>query len=147
MTPRSPKRLNVALWTAQVLLFLFFVSAGINHAIRPIEAVMKMSPWAGDVPRRLLRFIGIAELSGAVGVLVPALTRILPGVTPLAAAGLGIIMFLAIPFHIMRGEMNVIGLNFIVLLVAAFVAWGRSRKLPIRHEHDLAVGGRPRMTH
>ena len=123
--------MNISLWIAQVLLFLFFGMAGVMHGLFPVEEVAKSAPWADDVPVALLRFIGFAELAGAVGVLVPALTRIKPNLTPAAALGCLAIMVLAAIFHLSRGETGIIGMHITVALVAAFVWWGRSRKVPI----------------
>ena len=92
---------------------------------------MKTSPWITGIPVALARFIGFAELAGAIGLVLPAVTRVKPWLTPLAAVGLAIVMGLAIPFHIMRGEANVIGLHAIVVALSVFVAWGRYRKVPI----------------
>ena len=79
-----------------------------------------------------MHFIGWAELAAGVGLVLPAALRIVPILTPLAAVGLAVIMGLAIPFHIMRGEANVIALHVVVCL-SVFVAWGRLRRVPIRH--------------
>jgi hypothetical protein len=124
--------MNITLWIAQVLLFLFFAGAGIVHGFFPVEEAAKNAPWADDVPVALLRFIGISELAGAIGVLVPALTRIKPFLTPLAALGCLTIMVLAAMFHISRGEMGMVPVNLSVALVSGFVWWGRSRKIPIQ---------------
>jgi hypothetical protein len=62
---------------------------------------------------------------------LPAATRVMPWLTPFAAAGLAVIMALAVPFHLMRGEANLIGLHVVVALLAAFVAWGRSTRARI----------------
>jgi hypothetical protein len=114
-----------------VVLALFFLMAGINHGIKPLEEAVKSSPWIAGIPVGLARFIGFAELAGAVGLILPAVTRIQPWLTPLAAVGLAIIMGLAVPFHIMRGEANIIGMHVIVVALSVFVAWGRYRKAPI----------------
>lgn len=125
--PASGRGLSTALWVVQVLLALFFVMAGINHGVRPIGDAMKTSPWIEGVPFALVRFIGFAELAGALGLILPAVTRIKPELTRLAAVGLAIVMGLAVPFHIMRGEANVIGLHVIVVALSVFVVWGRKR--------------------
>ena len=74
---------------------------------------------------------GTAELAGALGLLLPALTRIKPSLTPLAAAGLVTIMALASVFHATRGESGGIVVNLVLGSVAAFIAWGRYKKAPI----------------
>jgi uncharacterized membrane protein YphA (DoxX/SURF4 family) len=123
--------LKIGLWVVQVLLALFFLMAGFNHGIRPIAEAAKTSPWIMGIPAGLARFIGFAELAGAAGLILPAALRIKPLLTPLAAVGLAIIMALAVPFHVMRGEANVIGMHLVVVALSAFVAWGRFRKAPI----------------
>ena len=123
--------MNGALWIVQVLLALFSLAEGWNLGLRPLNDTIESSPWAAGVPATLVRFIGFAELAAGVGLVVPAATRIVPILTPLAV-GLAVIMGLAIPFHIMRGEANVIALHIVVVGLCAFVAWGRFRRLPIR---------------
>ena len=123
--------LHVTLWIAQVLLAAFFLLAGINHGLRPLAVVAQSAPWVAGIPAWLVRFIGFAELAGGLGVVLPAATRVMPWLTPLAAAGLAVIMALAVPFHVMRGEANVIGLHVVVVVFALFVAWGRSTRARI----------------
>jgi putative oxidoreductase len=129
-TPRS-KVLHIALWVAQVLLALFFLSSGLGRALMPIHkmAAAPNMAWSAAVPAALLRFIGIAEAIGAVGLVLPAATRIKPGLTPLSAAGLLLVMVLAAGFHVMRNETVVF--NLVFGAVAAFIAWGRWKKAPI----------------
>jgi uncharacterized membrane protein YphA (DoxX/SURF4 family) len=131
--PSKPtsKGLQIGLWVLQVLLATFSLLAGLNHGIRPLDEAVKTSPWIAGVPPALVRFIGFAELAAALGLVLPAATRVMPWLTPLAAVGLGLIMLLAIPFHIMRGESNVIGLHIIVVGLSTLVAWGRFRLAPI----------------
>ena len=125
------RALHVTLWIAQVLLAAFFLLAGINHGLKPIAEAAQSSPWITGIPVWLARVIGFAELAGAVGVVLPAATRVLPWLTPLAAAGLAVIMALAVPFHVMRGEASVVAFNIVPLLLAVFVAWGRSTRARI----------------
>ena len=89
------------------------------------------APWVTSLPVPLLRFIGFAELAGAVGLLLPAWTRIHPALTPLAASGLALIMALAVPFHLVRGEGGAIGLNALLGSLALFITWGRTRRATI----------------
>ena len=101
--PRS-RALHVTLWVVQLLLAAFFVMAGINHGLNPIAEAAQSSPWITGIPAWLARFIGFAELAGAAGLILPAATRIKPWLTPLAAAGLAVVMLLAAAFHVTRGE-------------------------------------------
>ena len=85
-THRS-RALHVTLWIVQLLLAAFFLLAGVNHGLKPIAEPAQSSPRIADIPVWLARFIGFAEPAGAVGVVLPAATRVMPWLTPLAAAG------------------------------------------------------------
>jgi len=122
--------MNIALWIIQVLLAAAFIFAGVTKAFR-YEYAHATLPWVNDVPRRLTTFIGVAELLGGLGLLLPALTGMYPWLTPLAAAGLALVMFLAIGFHTTRREWPAIGFNTVLLLLAAFVAYGRFMIMPL----------------
>jgi len=131
----ASRALGIALWVAQVLLALGFGMGAFMKLTTPLDALAHKMAWVGAVPGGLVRFIGASELAGALGLLLPSLTRIRPRLTPLAAAGLLTIMVLAIPFHIVRGEAPVIKINIILGALAAFVAWGRTRRAPIPARH------------
>jgi hypothetical protein len=122
---------NIALWIGQVILSLVFGMGGFVKATMPIAELAAKVPWADAVPAGLVRFIGIAELAAGVGLILPALTRVLPRLTPLAAAGLAMIMVFAIGFHVQRNEFQALPFNLVLGALAAFVAWGRFRKAPI----------------
>jgi len=79
----------------------------------------------------LVRFIGVAEVAGAIGLILPAATRIKPVLTPLAAVGILVIMVLATGFHIYKGEFHALPVTLLLGAMATFVAWGRFRKAPI----------------
>lgn len=130
----KPRQLGwqISLWTAQVLLAVFYGFAGALKTFMPPEALPAMGlNYATEIPFLLLRFIGICELAGTIGILLPALARIKPFLTPLAAIGFVTLQILAIGFHIYRGETEVLPMNLIALAIAAFVIWGRTRKVPI----------------
>jgi len=124
--------MSIALWIAQLLLALLFGMAGFMKATTPLGSLGQMMPWVNDVPALLVRFIGISEMTGALGLLLPAGTRILPWLTPLAAAALTVIMVLASLFHLSRGEFQNVPMNVILGLLAVFVAWGRTKKAAIQ---------------
>ena len=131
--------MHVALWAAQLLLFLAFAASGSMKLALPIAELARQAEWAADVPVALVRFIGVAELAGALGVVLPAATRIRPGLVPLAAAGLATVMSLAIVFHAVRGD-DAFAFVFppVFGALAAFVAWGRSRRVPIAPRGERA---------
>lgn len=121
--------LHYVLWVAQVVLALFFAMAGWAKLTSSYAELAANMAWVSTVPEWLVRFIGVAELAGALGLVLPAALRIKPVLTPVAAVGLFIIMVAAAGLHLMRGEP--ILLNVILGLVAAFVAWGRFSGAPI----------------
>ena len=129
---KSPsKALNITLWIAQVLLAGMFIMSGFMKVAQPIEELAKMLPWASQVPAGLVRFIGLSELLGGLGLILPALLRIKPVLTAWAAVGLATVMLFASIFHASRGEYSAIGMNVVLALIALFIAWGRFKKEPI----------------
>jgi hypothetical protein len=133
MTTTHVKKLkawHVCLWIAQILLAGMFLMVGFMKTVTPIAELSRMVPMAADMPV-LIRFIGISELAGGLGLLLPAALRIWPHLTALAAAALAVVMVLAMIFHIARGESSAIGTNIVLGILAAFIAWGRLQKAPI----------------
>lgn len=123
----SPSRaLNVGLWVAQAMLAFAFVGSGLMKLTTPHEALAAQMRWAADAPSFLPLFIGAAELAGALGLLLPAATRVQPRLTPIAAACLTLVMVLAAATHLMYGELFMLVPNSVLGALAAFVAWGRS---------------------
>jgi hypothetical protein len=127
--------MTYALWTVQVLLALLFGFAGVMKLVMPIEAM------AGPValPRWFLRFIGVAEVVGALGLVLPGLFRIRPGLTPLAAAGLVIIMIGATATTLAGGMIATALIPLAVGLLLVFVAYGRWRLAPHRATRGSAL--------
>lgn len=128
---KSNKAINIALWIAQGLLAVMFIMAGIMKATQPIEALAESLPWVTSTPLGLVRFIGISELLGGLGLLIPSIFRFKPFFTVWAALGLALIMVLAAGFHASRGEFPNIGMNVVLIGIALFIVWGRSKKAPI----------------
>lgn len=124
------KGLHIALWIVQVLLALAFGMAGAMKTFTPIDELVTKMSWVSSAPL-LPRFIGLAELCGALGMVLPSVTRIRPALTPLAALGLAIIMVLATGLHVVRGELQAVPVTVVLGGLAAFVAWGRSKRAPI----------------
>ena len=126
-----PKALHIILWVAQIILGGMFIMAGTMKSTQPIVDLSKSVPWTANVPSVLVRFIGVSELLGGIGLILPSLLRIKPILTPVAAIGILLIMVFALVYHIMNGETNVIGINLAFGVVAAFIAWGRLKKASI----------------
>lgn len=125
--------MNLLLWLVQVLLACAFGMAGVMKSTQPADALVQAGmAWAGQMPLAMVRFIGISELLGAIGLILPAATKIKPFLTPLAALGLLTIMILAMAFHVSRGEVQATPINIVLGGLAAFIAWGRTKKAPIR---------------
>lgn len=125
--------MNVALWIIQVLLALLFLFAGGTKLVLPIETLTSMgSPNQILLPGWLIRFIGVCEVLGALGLILPGLLRIRPGLTPLAAAGLVILMIGATVLTFAGDGFAMAMPALVVGLLAAFVAYGRWRLAPNR---------------
>ena len=123
--------MDVALWVIQVLLALVFVMAGGMKLIQPKEKISAMLPWANDFSQNNIRLIGLVEVLGAIGLILPSLTRILPVLTPLAALGLVVTMVGAILTHLRRKETPAIAVNVVLLVLAAVVVYGRFVAVPL----------------
>jgi putative oxidoreductase len=116
---------NVILWIVQSILALLFLMAGVMKSFRSLEALKQNLAWVGSVPPGLVRLIGVAELLGAIGLILPLASGIAPWLAVAAAAGLALIMIFAAIFHVTRREYSAIGLNAILFLLALVVIVGR----------------------
>ena len=131
MTNRQPsKALHISLWVAQILLAIFLVMGTIMKFM-PIEKISVMMPWTGQLPAVEVRLLGVIDLLGALGLILPSLFRIQPKLTPWSAIAIIILMICAIVFHVLRGEASVIGMNIFCLILAIFITWGRLKKVPL----------------
>jgi uncharacterized membrane protein YphA (DoxX/SURF4 family) len=112
-----------SLWILQALLALLFLFAGIMKLVTPIEMMLAQMPV--PLPGLFLQFIGVAEVAGAIGLILPGLLRIKPGLTVLAACGLVIIMIGATVVTLVSGNVATALLPGIVGLLCVAVAYGR----------------------
>ena len=119
--------MTVALWIVQGLLAGLFLFAGVAKLIMTVEEMTKEIP----LPGAFLRFIAVAEIFGAIGLILPGLLRIKPGLTPLSAAGLTIIMIGATVITLMTGASAMALFPLVVGILAVFVAYGRWRLAPL----------------
>jgi uncharacterized membrane protein YphA (DoxX/SURF4 family) len=137
----ATKRINAALWTVQVLLACLFLFAGGAKLVLPIAEMTKQFP----LPGLFLRFLGVVELAGAAGLILPSLLRIRPYLTPLAAGGLVIIMSGATAISMAGGTVAPAIPPFVVGCLAGLVLYARTRVVTIREKNRgsvrHAVGG------
>ena len=133
MTDRAkPTRaLHIALWIVQSLLAVTFIGTALWKLLTPIPKLAAMIPWAGQVSPAFLYMTAFFDLCGGLGLVLPAATRIKPGLTALAALGCAALQACAIVFHISRGEASHMPFNFLLVALSLFVAWGRRVKAPI----------------
>jgi uncharacterized membrane protein YphA (DoxX/SURF4 family) len=120
--------MNIALWIVQGLLAALFLFAGGMKLVMPIEEMLKQMPL--PLPGWFLRFTAVVELLGAIGLILPRLLRIRPGLTPLAAAGLVIVMLGATAYNLAAGDVATALITLVIGLLCAFVAYGRWRLTP-----------------
>lgn len=118
-------------WIIQILLALLFVMAGILKMTQPIEKLKQRMTYVESLSPASTRVIGALELAGGLGLILPMLTNILPWLTPLAALGLVLTMIGAALLHVVRKEYALIGLNVVLLGLAAFVLYARFDLLPL----------------
>src|SRR5437867_3572811 len=117
--------MNVFLWVLQSVLAVMFALSGITKSTQPRDKLVGMLPWVRDFSAGTVRFIGVVELLGAIGLVLPAATGVAPVLTPLAATGLAVVMALAMNTHRRRREPGAIAFNAILFAVAVVIACGR----------------------
>lgn len=118
--------MNLALWIVAILLAAIFAGSGLVKMLVPKEKLVASGQgWADDFSPTSIRLIGVPEVLGAIGLILPAVTHIAPILVPLAAIGLILVMIGAAVVHGRRNEAMNIAVNVVLMLLAAFVAWGR----------------------
>jgi len=127
--------MTYALWIVQILLAAVFLFAGGMKLVLPLDQLT--GPVA--LPGWFIRFIGVCEVLGGLGLILPGLLRIRPGLTPLAAVGLVIIMIGAIVITLIGGLLPAALISLLVGVLAAFVAYGRWRLVPLPSARHSAM--------
>ncbi|NTJ65918.1 DoxX family protein [Agrobacterium rhizogenes] len=130
-TLSAGKPLRIGIWLAQVVAAALFCMSGVMKLTTPIPELSAMMPWTGELSPTFVRLIGLIDLAGGLGLILPSLTRILSRLTVLAALCCVVLQVLAAGFHSFRGEFEVLPLNALLLGLAIFIFWGRSKKAPI----------------
>ena len=121
--------MNVFLWILQVVLAGVFLLAGAMKLMKSRAEIAAGQPermgWIVEVSDGTARLAAGAEVLGALGLILPAITGVAPVLVPLAAAGLAVTMILAAVFHIRRGESQATAMNIVLAILALIVMWGR----------------------
>jgi uncharacterized membrane protein YphA (DoxX/SURF4 family) len=117
--------MNVLLWLLQVVLAFMFLMAGSMKLAKPKDEMAEQMAWVEDFSQNTIKTIGVLEILGAVGLILPAIAGVAPVLVPLAATGLGLTMVGATAVHVRRSEMPNVAITVMLLILSALVAWGR----------------------
>lgn len=130
-TAKVGKGWSAGLWAAQLLLAAAYGLFGSMKATQPLDQLATMMKWIPDFPPLFVRTLGVVEVLGAIGLILPALTRIYPRLTVAAALCILVHQFCSVALHLWKGEANVLGLNAVLIALAAFIFWGHRSKAVI----------------
>lgn len=123
--------MNTVFWIAQIILGIAFTSAGIRKLVEPLDKMAKRWVWVSDFQLPIIRGVASLEILGAIGIIIPALTRILPWLTPVAACGLILLMLGALVTNIRYKLYPATAYTVFLIVLAAFVAYGRFVIFPL----------------
>jgi uncharacterized membrane protein len=130
-TTSAGKGWTIALWAAQLMLAAAYGLFGLMKATQPLDQLAVMMKWIPDFPPLFVRTLGVVEVLGAIGLILPSLTRIQPRLTVVAALCILVHQFCAVALHLAKGEADVLGLNVVLIALAGFIFWGRWSKAVI----------------
>jgi hypothetical protein len=117
--------INIILWICQGTVAATLLWAAGMKLLNPVSKLKNSWPWVAETPVFLVKFTGVTDMAGAVGLVCPMLFNFYPVLTPIAALCITVLMIIAGIFHIRRGEGSQININIIFALLAGFIAWGR----------------------
>ena|SRR2546428_1446301 len=117
--------MNTMIWIIQGILGAMFTMAGIMKSTQPKGKLAESLPWVNDYSLRMVRFIGISELLGAIALIVPMIVGVAPVLTPISAAALAIVMILAAGYHVQKGEYKAVVFNAVLFTLSAIIAYFR----------------------
>ena len=124
--------MSIALWIVRCLLALAFLLTGLTKVFTPMARLTSYMAWVRAIPAPLVRGIGIAEIVGAIGLILPFLTGIAPWLTIIAAIGLALVMVGAVVLHAARKEAHEMVLTAALFLLALFVVVGHLLWVPLQ---------------
>jgi DoxX-like family len=116
--------MNIALWIAAIVVALINLAAGAVKLVKSRESLLDSMPWASGISDNAMRGIGVIELLGAIGLILPAVTGIATILVPIAAVGLGITQIVALLVNL-KFDAKRIPVNVVLIALSAFIAWGR----------------------
>ena len=122
--------MNIALWMVQALVALVFLVVGFMKAFLPLETLAKAFQWVPSFPSAFVRFLGICEILGAIGMVLPPLAHILPWLAIAAAGGFILTAGGGTVVHLSRREYRVIGVNLVLMVLSLFLIYGRVALAP-----------------
>lgn len=120
----------VFLWVAEIVLALLYLGLGVMRLVQPYDKLVRVLRWPADFPAWAVKLIGLAEILGALGLIIPAAADVAPILTPIAACALGMLMAGAVAVHLRRRERQRVALPCILLAVNVFIAIGRFGPYP-----------------
>ncbi|GAA2734007.1 DoxX family protein [Pedococcus aerophilus] len=123
--------MNTFVWVLQVLLALVFLLTGVLKLVQPREKLREQMRWVDGFSQEAIRGIGAAEVAGALGLVLPGWLDVLTWLTPLAAAGLVLVMIGAIATHLRLKEWPMVAGNAVLAVLALVVAWARFGSYPL----------------
>ena len=123
--------MNAVLWLLQIVLALAFLALGLLMVTRSRERLLRVAGWVEDFPEWVVTAIGVLELLGAVGVVLPGVLGVAGVLVPVAALGLVVLLIGAIVTHLLRGEQDEVGMPVALLIAAAVVVAGRLSAWPL----------------
>src|SRR6266849_5222779 len=142
--------MNTPAWVVQTILGILFLLHGLLYVVPALSRSMDRQREARGLPRHIplafQRFIGVAEIAGAVGITIPAAFHVLTWLTPLAALGLAVVGFGAAVFHVQRREISMVPVVLVLGLLAAFVAYARTFTVPLYPPQGVAAMGKLTLT-
>jgi hypothetical protein len=115
--------MQVAYWIVGGLLALLYFYSGGQKILKSQDQLRPMMGWVDQIPMRVVRAIGVLEVLGAVGLVLPPLVGVAPGLAIAAADGFVVLQLAAAALHLRRGEARLIGLNVVLLATAIAAAW------------------------
>ena len=115
--------MKVAYWIIVALLAVLYLYSGGKKAVQSREQLAPMMAWVDTIPMWLVRGIGLVEIIGVIGLILPPSTGIAPVLALLAAIGFAVLQVLATGLHLSRGEVKVVGFNIVLIALAVVTAW------------------------